>query len=144
MSGVGGEDAVHAAVIALRGIIEDVKSGRTLPQDSVLDHLEQTCMAVSHLRSGAGAVQTNVEALEAKVSEEVAGMKTAINEEAQKVREELSNTIGRFAATEAAITAITGELYQAKTWRGTTTPCCLLAQGPGIAEAPKTHNIATW
>jgi len=114
MSGTVGEDAVHAAVIALRGILDDVKNGKTLPQDSVLDHLEQTCMAVSHLRPGAGAVQTNVEALGQKVSEEVAGMETAINEEAQKVREELSNTIGRFAATEAAITAITGELYQTK------------------------------
>jgi len=71
-------------------------------------------MAVSHLRSGAGTVQTNVEALEHKVSEEVVGMKTAINEEAKKVREELSNTVGRFAAAEAAITAITGELYNTK------------------------------
>ena len=34
-----GEDAVHAAVITLRSLIEDVKSGRTLPQDLVLDHL---------------------------------------------------------------------------------------------------------
>ena len=60
-----GEGAVHAAVIAMRNLIEEVKSGRTLPQDSVIDHLEQTCMAVSHLRSGAGAVQ---------VGEEVVGM----------------------------------------------------------------------
>ena len=86
MSGAVGEDAVHAAVIALRGLMEDVKNGRTLPQDSVLDHLEQTCTAISHLRSGAGTVQINVEALEKKVAEEVTGMKTAINEEAQKVR----------------------------------------------------------
>ena len=56
MAGSVGEDAVHAAVIAMRSLLEEVKSGRMLPQDSVLDHLEQTCMAVSHLRSGAGTV----------------------------------------------------------------------------------------
>ena len=82
------EDAVHASVVYLRGLGEAIRKGDRLGDgDAMLDFIEHTCTAVSHLRTGVGSVQLNVEALEKKVAEEVVGMKQAINVEAQKVRE---------------------------------------------------------
>ena len=77
------EDAVHASVVFLRGLGEAIRKGDRLGDgDAMLDLIEHSCTAISHLRSGAGSVQLNVEALEQKITEEVLGMQMAINAEA--------------------------------------------------------------
>ena len=108
-----GEDAVHGAVMALRSLGEAVRRGdRLVDVDVTIDVIEQTCVGLSHLRQGAGSVQLNVEALERWIAEEVVGMKTAIDTEAKKVREELANCLGRFTLVEAALTGVTTNLHQ--------------------------------
>jgi len=103
-----GEDAVQAAVIALRQLGDAVRRGdRLVDVDVTIDVIEQTCIGLSHLRQGAGSVQLNVEALEKKIAEEVTGMKIVINAEAAKVREELTSSLGRFSMAEAAIAGVT-------------------------------------
>jgi len=107
------EDAVHGAVVALRGFEEAIKKGdRLVDVDVMIDVIDQACVGLAHLRSGAGTVQLNVEALEKKIAEEVVNMKTAINAEAAKVREELTSSLGRFSIAEVAITGVTTQLHQ--------------------------------
>ena len=112
MAGEDVEDAVQASVVGLRGLREAIRVGDRLGDgDAMLDIIGHACAAISHLRSGAGSVQLNVEALERKIADEVVGMKTAINTEATKVREELTNCLGRFTAVEAALTSVTTNLH---------------------------------
>ena len=61
-------DAVRAAVVELRGLVEKLKSGeRYFDQDGLIDVIEHSVIGLSHLRTGAGQVQTNLEELEANV-----------------------------------------------------------------------------
>ena len=88
------EDGVHASVITLRSLAEAIeKSDRLADGDAMIDIIEQTCGGLAHLRQGAGSVQLNVEALEKRIANEVVGMKEAIDTEATKVIEELTNCL---------------------------------------------------
>ena len=65
-------DAVQGAVAALRELVEKLKtSERFADQDAMVDLAESTATGLSHLRSGAGQVQTNLEELEARVKNEL-------------------------------------------------------------------------
>ena len=65
-------DAVQAAVIQMRELVEKLKtSERFFDQDALIDSAEQTVIGLSHLRTGAGQVQTNLEELEQKVKAEL-------------------------------------------------------------------------
>ena len=65
-------DAVQGAVASLRELVDKLKSSeRFADQDAMVDLAEATAIGLSHLRAGAGQVQTNVEELEAKVKNEL-------------------------------------------------------------------------
>ena len=79
-------DAVQVAVAKLREFGEAMKSGdRLFDVDIMLDVIEQVSLGVSHLRSGAGSVQQNVELLEAKIKEEV----VSVRKELEAIKTEL-------------------------------------------------------
>ena len=65
-------DAVQGAVAELRGLVDKLKSGeRYFDQDGLIDAIEHSVIGLSHLRSGAGQVQSNLEELEEKVKREL-------------------------------------------------------------------------
>ena len=97
-------DAVQAAVQELQGLVVKLKSSeRFFDQDALIDVVEQTAIGLSHLRSGAGQVQTNLEELETKVKNElVGGVAAKMSQNEQTV----SGLAGSIALVEQKVNAL--------------------------------------
>ena len=96
-------DAVQGAVADLLLLAEKLKSGKGFfDVDAMVDSVESTALGLSHLRAGAGQVQTNLEELESKVKSELVG---GVSSRIIAGETAMQNIIGRMAALKQKVIA---------------------------------------
>ena len=106
-------DAVQGAVSELRSLAEKLKSGeRYFDVDGLVDAVDQSILGLSHLRAGAGQVQTNLEELEQKVKTELVqgiGARMITGESAmQNMMNNMAMMEQKMNAVETMITGMSG------------------------------------